>query len=75
MNRSIRLRIYTPHREIVYKALKTEIDSAPYTKTVTEFRNDGDSLYLQINSEDISALRGTFNSYMNWLKIIVEGLG
>jgi tRNA threonylcarbamoyladenosine modification (KEOPS) complex Pcc1 subunit len=51
-----------------------EIDSAPYKKTSTIFENNEDSLYLQINSDDLSALRGTFNSYMNWLKIIMDNL-
>jgi tRNA threonylcarbamoyladenosine modification (KEOPS) complex Pcc1 subunit len=74
MDRSIKLKIYTPHRDIVYKALKMEIDSAPYKKTTTVLKNDGKFLYVQIDSEDLSALRGTFNSYMNWLKIIMESL-
>ncbi|MCD6127943.1 MAG: hypothetical protein J7J21_06200 [Methanomicrobia archaeon] len=51
-----------------------EIDSAPYRKTSTVFENKEDFLYLQISSEDLSALRGTFNSYMNWLKVIMENL-
>lgn len=74
MDRTIKLRIYTPNKDIVYKTLKMEIDSAPYKKTSTVFENNEDSLYLQISSDDLSALRGTFNSYMNWLKIIVENL-
>ncbi|HDM22854.1 MAG TPA: hypothetical protein ENG20_03600 [Methanomicrobia archaeon] len=74
MERKIKIRIYTPKKDIVYKALKMEIDSAPYRKTSTVFENKEDFLYLQISSEDLSALRGTFNSYMNWLKVIMENL-
>ncbi|HDN81305.1 MAG: hypothetical protein J7L10_05395 [Methanomicrobia archaeon] len=74
MDRKIKLKIYTPNKDIVYKALKMEIDSAPYKKTSTIFENNEDFLYLQISSKDLSALRGTFNSYMNWLKVIMENL-
>ncbi len=74
MKRTMTFKVYTPHKDTVYKALKMEIDSAPYTKTSTVFENRDDFLYLEITSEDLSALRGTFNSYMNWLKLIMESM-
>jgi tRNA threonylcarbamoyladenosine modification (KEOPS) complex Pcc1 subunit len=68
------IEVQTPHTEIVKKAMKTEIESSPYKKTSTTLKVEGNSVTIVIETDDISALRGTFNSYMNWLLTIVESL-
>lgn len=71
---NITIEVRTPEAEIVRKALKTEIESSPYKKTVTSLKGEGTVLVIEIESDDVRALRGTFNSYMNWLITIFESL-
>ncbi|MFQ5891779.1 MAG: KEOPS complex subunit Pcc1 [Candidatus Methanofastidiosia archaeon] len=70
----LKIEVTHPKTKLIYKALKTEIESAPYEKTVTEMKRDRKKLIIEIQSEDLKAIRGTFNSYMNWLRVSLEGL-
>lgn len=54
--------------------METEIESSPYERTTTTLDVINDQVVITITTDDIRALRGTFNSYMNWLKTIVESL-
>jgi tRNA threonylcarbamoyladenosine modification (KEOPS) complex Pcc1 subunit len=60
--------------EIVKKALQTEIESSPYKKTEISLNCEKNQLTILIETTDIRALRGTFNSLMNWLITILESL-
>jgi len=71
------------HIEIVYihkkakdieRLLRIEEDSSPFYKTKSTIKTDGDVLKITIDSEDIPAIRGSFNTYMNWLMAIEQGM-
>jgi tRNA threonylcarbamoyladenosine modification (KEOPS) complex Pcc1 subunit len=66
--------VHTPHITIVKEAIKTEITSAPHQKTETTLSAEENTLVITISSDDIRALRGTFNSCMNWLIAILDSL-
>ncbi|MBU7022639.1 MAG: hypothetical protein HXS40_00605 [Theionarchaea archaeon] len=66
--------VHTPNIAIVREAMETEITSAPHQKTETALSEEGDTLIITISSEDMRALRGTFNSCMNWLIAILDSL-
>lgn len=74
MSMKFAIEVRSPHIEIVKKALKTEIESSPYTKTRTNLFVKDDVLCIESETDDIRALRGTFNSYMNWLIAILDSL-
>lgn len=62
------------HTDIVEKALQKEIESSPYKKTKISLNRQENQLTIVIETPDIRALRGTFNSLMNWLITILESL-
>lgn len=62
------------HIDIVEKALQKEIESSPYKKTEISLNRQENQLTIVIETTDIRALRGTFNSLMNWLITILESL-
>ncbi|MGD2249832.1 MAG: KEOPS complex subunit Pcc1 [Candidatus Methanofastidiosia archaeon] len=68
------IEVRTPYIDVVKKAMETEIESSPYERTTTTLDVINDQVVITITTDDIRALRGTFNSYMNWLKTIVESL-
>ncbi len=68
------IEVRTPDTEIVRKALKTEIESAPYTKTRITLSVEDNVIYIESETDDIRALRGTFNSVMNWLIAVLDSL-
>lgn len=70
----ITIDVQTPHVEIVMKALQPEIESSPYEKTRTHLTAKDNTLTIEIETDDIRALRGTFNAYMNWLITVLESL-
>ncbi len=74
MSMKIRIEVQTPDATVVRKAIEKEIESSPYKKTRTALTTENSSLIIEIESDDIRALRGTFNSYMNWLITILESL-
>lgn len=68
------IEVNTPYIDVVKKAMETEIESSPYERTETAVELINDQVVITITTDDIRALRGTFNSYMNWLKTILESL-
>jgi tRNA threonylcarbamoyladenosine modification (KEOPS) complex Pcc1 subunit len=68
------IEVRTPYIDVVKKAMETEIESSPYERTKTKLVVTNDQVVITITTDDIRALRGTFNSYMNWLKTILESL-
>ncbi len=65
--------IHEKAREIE-RLLKIEEDSSPFYRTKSEITTKGTTLKVIIVSEDIPALRGSFNTFMNWLMAIEEGM-
>jgi len=69
------IQLKDPMAEKYYLALKPELESLPYKKTRSEMQfMPGDTLRITVEGRDMSAMRGTFNSYMNWIKIIDENI-
>lgn len=66
--------VETPHVTIVKKTLEKEIESSPYKKTRTLIKEGESFLTIEIQSDDMRAVRGTFNSSMNWLITALESL-
>jgi tRNA threonylcarbamoyladenosine modification (KEOPS) complex Pcc1 subunit len=71
---NITIEIYTPDAEIVSQALRAEIESSPYTKSETSVQVADSAVTISIRTNDIRALRGTFNSVMNWVLTALESL-
>ena len=68
------IEIVTPDATLVAKALQPEIESSPYKKTQTTLSTTQNTVTIDIDTDHIRALRGTFNAYMNWLITILESL-
>jgi tRNA threonylcarbamoyladenosine modification (KEOPS) complex Pcc1 subunit len=71
---NITIEVHTPDAEIVSTALRAEITSSPFTKSETTIHNTDSGVAISIHTEDIRALRGTFNSVMNWLMTALDSL-
>lgn len=65
--------IHEKAREIE-RLLKIEEDSSPFYRAKSNITTEGATLKITIESEDIPALRGSFNTFMNWLMAIEEGM-
>lgn len=70
----ITITIEEKNPDLILEALDAEIRSAPFVKSRISSRREEDKVILQIESENMAALRGTFNSVMNWLIVILAGL-
>jgi len=58
----------------IERLLRIEEDSSPFFKTRSKIKTEGNTLKIIIESKDIPALRGSFNTFMNWLMTIEEGM-
>ena len=57
----------------MFAALEPEVSSVPYKKTSTYMRLESQSvLSIEVTGDDISALRGSFHTYLNWIKTIID---
>jgi len=70
----MKIELEDPSAKKIFDALNPELDSVPYKKTSSKLTIDGNKLTIEIEGEDINSIRGTFNSYLNWIKIIDETL-
>ncbi|MBU6997259.1 MAG: hypothetical protein HXS41_03215 [Theionarchaea archaeon] len=68
------INVHAPDIAIVKEAIEAEITSAPYQKTEITLSAEEDTLTVTISSVDLRALRGTFNSCMNWLMTALDSL-
>ena len=60
--------------ETVYNALKPETVSAPTKRSKAHIKVDGKTLTLRFEARDTTALRAALNSYLRWIRLIVEVL-
>ena len=60
--------------ETVYNALKPETVSAPTKRSKAHVEVDGKTLTLRFEARDTTALRAALNSYLRWIRLIVEVL-
>lgn len=57
--------------DVVFKSLSPEMDrKIPRTKV--NFKEDGGKIVIEIQAQDVSALRAAINSYMRWMKVSID---
>jgi len=56
----------------VFNALKPETLSAPTRRSKTYIEINGKTLTLKFEAKDTTALRAALNSYLRWIRLIVE---
>ncbi len=56
----------------VFNALKPETLSAPTRRSKTYIEVNGKTLTLKFEARDTTALRAALNSYLRWIRLIVE---
>lgn len=59
----------------VFNALKPETLSVPTRRSKAHIEVDGKTLTLKFKAKDTTALRAALNSYLRWIRLIVEILG
>ncbi|MDV3103642.1 KEOPS complex subunit Pcc1 [Thermococcus waiotapuensis] len=59
---------------IVYESVLYEHESVPYRRSRIEFLRDGKKVVIRFLAKDNSALRGTLDSYLRWIKVAMESL-
>jgi len=58
--------------KIVYESVLFEHLSVPYRRSDVELKREGNRIVLQFTAQDNSALRGTLNSYLRWIKVAMD---
>ncbi len=59
---------------IVYESVLYEHKTVPYRRSRIEFMREGRKVVIQFLARDSSALRGTLNSYLRWIKVAADAL-
>jgi KEOPS complex subunit Pcc1 len=57
---------------IVYESVRIEHETVPYRRTKGTFTLEGRKIKFEFTAEDNSALRGTLNSYLRWIKVALD---
>jgi len=70
----ITITIEEKNPDLIWSTLDAEIRSAPFIKCKISSRREEGKVIIQMESENMAALRGTFNSVMNWLIVILAGM-
>jgi tRNA threonylcarbamoyladenosine modification (KEOPS) complex Pcc1 subunit len=70
----ITITIEDKNPDLIWGALDAEIRSAPFAKSKISSSREEGKIIIQMESESMAALRGTFNSVMNWLIVILAGM-
>lgn len=58
--------------KIVYESVLFEHKSVPYRRSRLDFSLKGPKIIMRFTAEDNSALRGTINSYLRWIKVALD---
>ncbi|ASJ08979.1 hypothetical protein A3L11_06965 [Thermococcus siculi] len=59
---------------VVYESVLYEHESVPYRRSRIDFLLEGNKIVIRFLARDNSALRGTLNSYLRWIKVAVDSL-
>lgn len=62
------------HLEIVFKALKPEIDKPATIRSRASLEKKGVFLILTVKAKDTVALRASLNSYLRWINLAAKVL-
>jgi len=60
--------------KVVYESVLYEHESVPYRRSRIEFLREGNRIIIRFLARDNSALRGTLNSYLRWIKVAIDSL-
>ena len=60
--------------KVVYESVLYEHESVPYRRSRIGFLRDGKKIEIRFLAKDSSALRGTINSYLRWIKVAIDSL-
>ncbi|WP_048056515.1 KEOPS complex subunit Pcc1 [Thermococcus sp. 4557] len=60
--------------KIVYESVLYEHESVPYRRSRIEFLREGNRVIIRFLARDNSALRGTLNSYLRWIKVAIDAI-
>jgi len=71
-NLLIRLNIPPHIAEICYKSIKIETKSEALSRSEVNLSYQKDSLGIEINSKDLTALRAALNTYLRWIIMCCE---
>ncbi|ASJ00641.1 KEOPS complex subunit Pcc1 [Thermococcus gorgonarius] len=59
---------------VVYESVRIEHETVPYRRTRASFTLNGRKIRLEFKATDNSALRGTLNSYLRWIKVALDSI-
>lgn len=68
------MEIKTKNSEVIYSALKPDIDHAIEGRTRADMKLDGDTIRIDVSSDDLSRLRASLNSYLRLAKTAIDCL-
>jgi len=57
---------------VVYESVLYEHETVPYRRSRIDFLLDGKKIVIRFLARDNSALRGTLNSYLRWIKVAMD---
>ncbi|NJE25821.1 hypothetical protein E3E22_04130 [Thermococcus sp. MV5] len=69
------IEIEFPNEEVarvVYESVLFEHKTVPYRRSKLDFSLNGPKIIINFVADDNSALRGTINSYLRWIKVALE---
>ncbi|USG99774.1 hypothetical protein K1720_09825 [Thermococcus argininiproducens] len=69
------IEIEFPNEEVarvVYESVLFEHKTVPYRRSKLDFSLNGSKIIINFVADDNSALRGTINSYLRWIKVALE---
>lgn len=69
------IEIEFPNEEVarvVYESVLFEHKTVPYRRSKLDFSLNGSKIIINFMADDNSALRGTINSYLRWIKVALE---
>ena len=59
---------------VVYESVLYEHETVPYRRSRIEFLRRGNRIVIRFLARDNSALRGTLNSYLRWIKAAMDSM-
>ena len=60
--------------KVVYESVLYEHKTVPYRRSKIDFLLEGRTVIIRFLARDNSALRGTLNSYLRWIKVAMDSV-
>ncbi|USS41372.1 KEOPS complex subunit Pcc1 [Thermococcus aggregans] len=58
--------------KVVYESVLFEHKTVPYRRSKVDFSLRENKIVMEFTAKDNSALRGTLNSYLRWIKVALD---